>query len=93
MSRQENMSLSSCDKCCWDLPHLLSWAPYFTNLASILISFIGLLRIFYKTCKRCIQKNMDKNMVFPEDCFTKVCQEYLPLAGETKERYCRSLDR
>ena len=32
-------------------------------------------------------------MVFPEDCSTKVCQEYLPLAGETKERYCRSLDR
>ena len=23
----------------------------------------------------------------------QVCQEYLPLAGETRERYCRSLDR
>ena len=32
-------------------------------------------------------------MVFPEHCSTKVCQEYLPLAGENKERYCRSLDR
>jgi len=35
---------------------------------------------------------LDTERKYVDDLET-VCQEYLPLAGETRERYCRSLDR
>jgi len=35
---------------------------------------------------------VDTERKYVDDLET-VCQEYLPLAGETRERYCRSLDR